>query len=302
MQQFPYPRKSSTVYTPNHTSAYQQRRLLKRYAPLLLAFIGLVWLLAYLFGGKSSATYIPPGTPPVVIVTNLDPQLPEPFREAVKENRRAYAARHGYSYFFTNSTDYDLIEKTPQSCTWLWYLSPEALIMNPTQSLQTQLLDPPLLKALLIKDQPVVPPDSVIKTLSHISTSSINLILSQDGEGLAGGSFLLRTGEWAKFFLDAWFDPLYRSYNFQKAEGHALEHIVQWHGTVLSKLALVPQRKLNSYTKTAEDGSSEGLYQPSDFIANFHGCQRNPRRNCEEEMGPFIAKAKENLNSGVGGK
>ncbi|PPJ56210.1 hypothetical protein CBER1_09397 [Cercospora berteroae] len=313
MQQFPYPRKSSTVYTPTHTSAYQQRRLLKRYAPPLLGFVSLIWLLTYLFKGTSTSTYIPPGTPPVVIVTNLDPKLSEPFREAIKENRRAYAARHGYSYFFTNTTDYDLAEKTPQSwssipslrhamtlnphSTWLWYLSSEALIMNPTQPLQTQLLDPPLLKSLLIKDQPVVPPDSVIKTLSQISVSSINLILSQDGEGLASGSFLLRTGDWAKFFLDAWFDPLYRSYKFQKAEGHALEHIVQWHGTILAKLALIPQRKLNSYSKTAEESTTEGLYQEGDFVANFHGCHTNPKRNCEEEMQSFITKSVENSKS-----
>lgn len=44
------------------------------------------------------------------------------------------------------------------------------------------------------------------------------------------------------------------SYNFQKAEAHALEHIVQWHGTILAKLALVPQRILNSYTR--DTGSS----------------------------------------------
>ena len=99
----------------------------------------------------------------------------------------------------------------------------------------------------MIVDKPVVPPDSVIKTFSHLRGERVDFILTQDKEGLAGGSFMVRTGEWAKYFLDAWFDPLYRSYNFQKAESHALEHIVQWHGTVLAKLALVPQRLINSY-------------------------------------------------------
>ena len=99
----------------------------------------------------------------------------------------------------------------------------------------------------MIIDKPVVPPDSVIKTFSHLRGERVDFILTQDREGLASGSFLVRTGEWAKFFLDAWFDPLYRSYNFQKAEAHALEHLVQWHGTILAKLALVPQKMLNSY-------------------------------------------------------
>ena len=278
MQQFPYPRKSSTphVYTTTRTSTYQKRRLLKRYAPPCLAFLALLWLLTHLLSTKTgtSKSYIPPGTPPVVIVTTLDPKLSSSHREAIKDNRLDYALRHGYTTFFTNTTDYDLMDKTPQSwstipslrhamtlhphSTWLWYLSSESLIMSPTQSLQQKVLAPSTLESLLIKDQPVVPPDSVIRTFSHLSSENINLIIAQDAEGLASGSILIRTGEWAKYFLDAWFDPLYRSYNFQKAEGHALEHIVQWHGTVLAKLALVPQRVMNSYTKEAKEVREEG--------------------------------------------
>ena len=74
----------------------------------------------------------------------------------------------------------------------------------------------------MLKDKAVVPPDSVIHTFSHLKGDRIDLVLTQDGEGLCQESFIVRQGEWAKFFLDSWFDPLYRSYNFQKAEGHAL--------------------------------------------------------------------------------
>ena len=54
-------------------------------------------------------------------------------------------------------------------------------------------------------------------------------------------------------------DQVIGSYNFQKAEAHALEHIVQWHGTILAKLALVPQRMLNSYTRDTGN-SNEGQH------------------------------------------
>lgn len=80
----------------------------------------------------------------------------------------------------------------------------------------------------MLKDIPVVPPDSVIKTFSHLKGDKIDLVITQDGEGLCQGSFILRQGEWARFFLDTWFDPLYRSYNFQKAEGHALVSNQSW--------------------------------------------------------------------------
>lgn len=89
-------------------------------------------------------------------------------------------------------------------------------------------MQPDRLESLMLVDKPVVPPDSVIRTFSHLKGDRIDFVLTQDSEGLAGGSMLFRTGDWSKFFLDAWFDPLYRSYNFQKAEAHALEHIVQY--------------------------------------------------------------------------
>ena len=106
--------------------------------------------------------------------------------------------------------------------TWFYFLSPHGLIMNPSLPLQSQILEPKRLESLMLRDKPVVPPDSVIRTFSHLKGDKIDLVITQDAEGLCQGSFVLRRGEWAKFFLDTWFDPLYRSYNFQKAEGHAL--------------------------------------------------------------------------------
>lgn len=222
-------------------------------------FFFLLWLL----GDSSSTTRIPPGTPEVVIVTTLDKTMSEEHRHMIIENRKDYAQRHGYTTFFPNNTDYDLMPGVPKSWSmvpsmrhamtewpytpWLWYLSSTAIIMDPSESLHTKVLEPRKLESLMIVDKPVVPPDSVIKTFAHLRGERVDFILTQDKEGLASGSFLVRTGEWAKYFLDAWFDPLYRSYNFQKAESHALEHIVQWHGTILAKLALVPQRLINSY-------------------------------------------------------
>jgi hypothetical protein len=74
----------------------------------------------------------------------------------------------------------------------------------------------------MIKDHPVVPPDSIIKTFSHLKGEDVDFVLTQDKDGLSAGSFVIRNGDWAKFFLETWFDPIYRSYNFQKAETHAL--------------------------------------------------------------------------------
>lgn len=94
--------------------------------------------------------------------------------------------------------------------------------MNPDMTVEAEIMNPKKLESLMIRDQPVVPPDSVIKTFPHLKPQNIDLVLTQDKDGLSQSSFIIRRGDWAKFFLDTWFDPLYRSYNFQKADTHAL--------------------------------------------------------------------------------
>lgn len=94
--------------------------------------------------------------------------------------------------------------------------------MNPHLTVEDHIMNPKKLDSLMIKDQPVVPPDSVIRTFTHLKGEQIHFALSQDKDGLTPGSFIVRNGDWAKFLLDTWFDPLYRSYNFQKADTHAL--------------------------------------------------------------------------------
>jgi mannan polymerase II complex MNN11 subunit len=189
-------------------------------------------------------------------------------------------------------------------CRYLWYLDQDSFIMNPTPSLEEHLMEPKKLESLMIKDHPVVPPDSIIKTFSHLRGDEVDFVLCQDREGLSSGSFVLRNGEWAKYFLDTWFGPLYRSYNFLKAETHALvrqiqrvarvqtwrltspiqEHIVQWHPTILSKLALIPQRTINSYNY-AIIGER---YETGDMVVRFPGCTKTGDISCEQEAERFF--------------
>jgi mannan polymerase II complex MNN11 subunit len=110
--------------------------------------------------------------------------------------------------------------KYPHS-KYFWFLDQNALIMNPELTIES-IMAPKRLDAMMIRDQPIVPPDSVIKTFTHLHGDQIDFVLTQDRNGLAPTSFILKRGDWAQFFLDTYFDPLYRSYNFQKAEIHAL--------------------------------------------------------------------------------
>jgi mannan polymerase II complex MNN11 subunit len=62
------------------------------------------------------------------------------------------------------------------------------------------------------------------------------------------------------------------------------EHIVQWHPTILSKLALVPQRTINSYSK----GDPGDEYQPGDLTIRFVSCSRDDPLACEGQSEQFL--------------
>ncbi len=180
----------------------------------------------------------------------------------------------------------------------------------------------------MLKDVPVVPPDSVIKTFSHLRSDHVDLVMTQDDQGLGEGSMIIRQGDWAKFFLDSWFDPLYRTYNFQKAEVHALvstmslltqipdcstivlqsantndknkEHLVQWHPTVLARLAIVPQRTMNAYnTDGIRHTDRNCLFKDGDFVIHLAGCTNGEFRNCEHELEPFYAIWEDQTSKGT---
>lgn len=250
----------------------------------------------------------------------------------------------GYKTFYTNVSTYaPLTDKAPNSWSlvpalrntltkypesdYIWSLTPHALISNLSLSLHSHVFSK--LPDLMLKDIPVVPPDSVIHTFSHLKPSQVYLILTQDKDNVSPTSFILRnTGtvpvtsdqpkdNWSQYFLDAWFDPLYRSYAFQKAENHALEHLIQWHPTLLARLAIVEQRVLNSYSsKTLAEATtgSEKLnaadsrvWQAGDLVINFKGCAGVKERDCMSEMRQHLASqtqkdamAKIDVNKGSG--
>ncbi|KAF7563096.1 hypothetical protein G7046_g1035 [Stylonectria norvegica] len=299
------PRKSSNPppFRPRSSKLPQLRRSrLKTVALILLALVAGFW---FLFGSPRNTPYhehTPSGTPRVVIVTVIDPTAySNAYLQTVRENREQYALKHGYEAMVVKAFDYNThgspitwskiialrhALSTYPDCKYFWYLDQDAYIMDFTKSLEDQVLNTKKLETLMVKDFPVVPPDSIIKTFAHLKGEDADLIISQDSSGLVSNSVIIRNGDWARYFIETWMDPLYRSYNFQKAERHALEHIVQWHPTILSKLALVPQRSIASYTRT-DLGTP---YQDGDFVVMFPGCAKQGLESCEEESKFFQGK------------
>ena len=106
--------------------------------------------------------------------------------------------------------------------SYYWFLDQDALIMNPAVKVETDIMHPRKLDQIMVKGQSIVPPNSIITTFAHLRGEQIHFALTQDKDGLSTGSWIVRNDDWGKFMLDTWFDPLYRSYNFARAETHAL--------------------------------------------------------------------------------
>lgn len=266
-----------------------------------MVMLVLVWTMISRSRGTVKGS-MPYGTPHVVVITPIDESgYSSSYIENIKKNRIEYAKRHGYAYFLPKVEDYQ-INGAPTSWTkvpavrhamakyphteYAFYLDQNSLIMNPSMTIEKHIMAPARMESLMLKDRPIVPPDSVIKTYNHLKGTDVDLAITQGPHGLIPGAFVLRKGEWAKYFLDTWFDPLYRSYNFQKADTHALEHIVQWHPTILSRMAIVHQRIMNAFVKS-DSTNEESAYKDGDFVVRFPECDNPDKKNCETLSQPF---------------
>jgi len=173
------------------------------------------------------------------------PPSPPPPPPSVRKREQEYANPKnppinntlGYGLFIKNITDYPVGEvsnswaripairhamKEYKYSTYFWALDQDAVIMNPSLSLEEHVLAPGRLGSIMRRGVPVVPPSSIIETYKYVPPERVQFIITQDAEGLQPGSIIVKAGPWAHYFLDAWFDPLFRSYGFQKAEQHAL--------------------------------------------------------------------------------
>jgi mannan polymerase II complex MNN11 subunit len=71
----------------------------------------------------------------------------------------------------------------------------------------------------------------------------------------------------------------------------------RWHGTLLAKIALIPQSLMNSYTdKDAHLASGKGLWNEGDFMVSFPDCD-SAGRSCKNEMDLWFKVAEKHKES-----
>lgn len=144
--------------------------------------------------------------------------------------------------------------------------------MNPSIPIHTHFLSSASLLALPLRDVPLFPSETTVRTpsLRAQPISQISLILSHGAGILHTGSILLRRGDYANFVIDSWNDPLVRSYGFPGEDYEALEHLILWHSTILEGLAVMPKRSILSFGVAAGDDEQ---YHEGDFVVHLDGCK-----------------------------
>lgn len=235
--------------------------------------------------------------PPIVMVLGLDAdRYPKHYLDLIVKDRLAYARKHGYGLYvrylqdFVSEDEKDTTDKiSPLEFTkvgvmreamfsfstsaWFWWLDQDALITNHDWDIGADLVyNKDELSNRMLRDKPIIPPESIIHTYKRIPAEQIKLITMQNDLGVNLASFIVRQDQlYGRVLMDYLKDPLQRKYQgFRdvgsgKALNAAMTHLLQWHPAILSRMALVSPAILGAYPEdnTILKGSQ---YKPGDFV------------------------------------
>lgn len=256
---------------------------------------------------KSNKNY-----PEVIIVTAIDfDKYSLDSLIKIVQNRVDYAHLHNYGMYIRwyqeflpalNSMSYlQLKEKTKwvrlyclraamfafPEAKWFWYLDQDGFIMNLNIDLQDYILSSESLNPIMKREQPIIPPDGIIKTYKNSKPASIKLIVTQSQSKIETNSMIVKNDDIGKGILDIWGDKLYLNYaSFPFGPDSALTHLLQWHPFVLSKTGIIPARTIAAKAPAkAEDATFD--YHPGDLVAQWSHCDINA--HCEETLDHYYS-------------
>ncbi|KAF8466641.1 galactosyl transferase GMA12/MNN10 family-domain-containing protein [Kalaharituber pfeilii] len=217
-------------------------------------------------------------------------------------NRKEYAEYHGYHYHFINITKYDIKGIKPMwaklpalldtfnefpNAQWIWWLDSDAIIMTPDIDLNSYILSHSALSNRLERGVKIISSGAIKSDLVSSTEPDVNLIdviISQDHNGLNTGSFFLRRSTFTRMLIDFWSDPKILYANWQGGEQDGLLHLVTHHPTVREHVGFVPQRAVNSY---AVGGDNMG-WKTGDLVVHFAGCWVDNK--CKERFEDFWSR------------
>jgi mannan polymerase II complex MNN11 subunit len=223
---------------------------------------------------KAGAGELKDANPPLVLVLGLDAdRYSKDYLANVLADRLAYAKKHNYGLYARYLTDFAPDEQNDpeieikldplewaktnlmreamaafDKAAWMWWLEQDAVIMDPNFDIGADFVfNKAELSKQIIRDAPIIPPESIIHTYKHVPADQVKFITTQNDVGISMSSYLIRNDAlYGRMLLDYLHDPLHRKYPGFRSAGSgqavnaAVTHLVQWHPAILSRMALVP--------------------------------------------------------------
>lgn len=222
-------------------------------------------------------------------------------KEMVYENRMTYAEKHGLDFMWANISSYNLPNGAPvywnkipilqeafmrfPETEWVWWMDIDIIIMNMSLNIYDHVLSQEGLARNILLDQPMTGAgggETGFRTPPEYRYDAINFVISMDAWGMNVGNFLMRRGDWSKWLLDLWIDPLFISQNWAFPEQDAWTHMWQYHSVIRDHTACMNQRSMNAYPEYNVLGEH---WQPGDHIVHFAGCGDDP--TCERKWAEY---------------
>lgn len=114
---------------------------------------------------------------------------------------------------------------THPQAKWVWWLDLDAIIMNPEVELTKHLLARNVLRKKMKTGFEMNKSGggmSGVVTRRNPNMDNIDLIVTQDQNGLNAGSFWIRRSEFSRMFIDMWADPFFVRENWIAQEQDAM--------------------------------------------------------------------------------
>jgi galactosyl transferase GMA12/MNN10 family len=204
---------------------------------------------------------------------------------------RKYNISHERSPVWAKMAAVEEAFATFPSAEWVWWLDMDAIIMTPSLELYEHLLDPEVMKTKLLDGEEIVSNDRirepygqkfrtgevcshVLPTTDHKTTnpSEIDIICTQDLNGMNLGSFIIRNSQTMSLLVDLWSDILLVDYSDQHwllKEQDLLLHLIFEHPVLRKRMGWVQQNVINAYWF----GDDRQLWKPGDLVIHFPDCQ-----------------------------
>lgn len=154
---------------------------------------------------------------------------------------------------------------------WVWWLDLDIIIMNTSLSIYDHVLSDEGMARNILLNEPMHGAgggETGYRTPATYKRNDINFVISLDSWGMNVGNFLIRRGEWSKWLLGLWIEPLYIDQGWVFPENDAWTHMWQFHKIVQEHTAVMKQSSMNAYLDYNLLGEH---WKPGDHIVHFAG-------------------------------